>query len=216
MRRCWSEGELRAYLDCELPRDEMEAVTEHVGECTACSAALEEIRRRASFVDELFQALPTPDLAGVVAPEVLLRRKTPGWRPLAWTAGALAAAAAAAILFVGKPAGQPSVPAPMPPPAITASAPEPAGASQTTERKTAAARPRPKRAARAVPAPRPETAGDTNDVRYYLALDNEPFEMGEVVRVALGPTNVPADVVFSPDGRPRAIRLISFSTQGGQ
>jgi len=45
-------------------------------------------------------------------------------------------------------------------------------------------------------------------VEYFVALDDEPFEIGEVRRVALGPREVPADVVYSPDGRPRAIRLV--------
>jgi hypothetical protein len=42
-------------------------------------------------------------------------------------------------------------------------------------------------------------------------LDDEPFEMGVVRRVALGPEEVLADVVFSPDGRARAIRLVDDS-----
>src|SRR6185312_9974164 len=43
-------------------------------------------------------------------------------------------------------------------------------------------------------------------VRYYLALDNEPIDTGVVMRVALGDTAVEADVIFDSDGRPRAIR----------
>jgi hypothetical protein len=46
---------------------------------------------------------------------------------------------------------------------------------------------------------------------YFLALDNEPFEVGVVRRVALGPDEIPADVVFSPDGRARAIRMLDES-----
>jgi hypothetical protein len=48
-------------------------------------------------------------------------------------------------------------------------------------------------------------------VQYFLALDDEPFEVGVVRRVALGPEEVPADVVFGPDGRARAIRLLNDS-----
>jgi hypothetical protein len=46
-------------------------------------------------------------------------------------------------------------------------------------------------------------------VEQFIALDNEPFETGLVVRVALGPDEVQADVVFSPDGRARAYRLVN-------
>ena len=47
-----------------------------------------------------------------------------------------------------------------------------------------------------------------------MALDDEPIDTGVVMRVALGPAEVPADVVFSPDGRPRAIRLVNTSAKG--
>jgi hypothetical protein len=50
------------------------------------------------------------------------------------------------------------------------------------------------------------------EVQYFLALDDEPFEVGVVRRVALGPEEIPADVVFSPDGHPRAIRLVNDSS----
>jgi hypothetical protein len=42
---------------------------------------------------------------------------------------------------------------------------------------------------------------------YYLALDDEPIETGVVMRVALGPAEVPADVIFDQEGRARAIRF---------
>jgi hypothetical protein len=43
---------------------------------------------------------------------------------------------------------------------------------------------------------------------YYLALDDDPIETGVVMRVALGPAELPADVIFDQDGRARAVRLI--------
>jgi hypothetical protein len=47
----------------------------------------------------------------------------------------------------------------------------------------------------------------------YIALDSDPIETGVIVRVNLdaGLTGipVPADVIVGPDGRPRAIRLIT-------
>jgi hypothetical protein len=52
--------------------------------------------------------------------------------------------------------------------------------------------------------------------RPFVALDNDPIETGMVVRVALGPDQVLADVIVAPDGRPRAYRLVeSASTSEG-
>jgi hypothetical protein len=38
MSVCWREGELRAYLDGELPADRLETVRRHLDECAACRA----------------------------------------------------------------------------------------------------------------------------------------------------------------------------------
>ena len=46
-------------------------------------------------------------------------------------------------------------------------------------------------------------------VEYYVALDDEPIEAGMVVRIGFSGGQVPADVIFGPDGRARAIRLVS-------
>jgi len=43
---------------------------------------------------------------------------------------------------------------------------------------------------------------------HFLALDDEPIEGGIVMRVTV-PGSTPADIVFSPDGRARAIRLVN-------
>jgi hypothetical protein len=42
----------------------------------------------------------------------------------------------------------------------------------------------------------------------FLALDDEPIESGIIMRVTV-PGSTPADIVFSLDGRARAIRLVS-------
>jgi hypothetical protein len=42
----------------------------------------------------------------------------------------------------------------------------------------------------------------------FIALDDEPIESGIVMRVEL-PGSTPADIVFSPDGRARAVRLVN-------
>jgi hypothetical protein len=56
---------------------------------------------------------------------------------------------------------------------------------------------------RAVP-PKPKPK-----IQYYVALDDEPIETGLVVRVGLSGGQIPADVIIGPDGRARAIRLVS-------
>jgi anti-sigma factor RsiW len=44
--------------------------------------------------------------------------------------------------------------------------------------------------------------------RQFVALDDEPIDTGVVVRVAVGPNQVQADVIIGPDGRARAFRLV--------
>jgi hypothetical protein len=44
--------------------------------------------------------------------------------------------------------------------------------------------------------------------RQFVALDDEPVDTGMVVRVAVGPNQVQADVIIGPDGRARAFRLV--------
>ncbi len=43
MTECWSEGTLRAYLDRELPSEEMQRVAAHLGECTVCDCLCTEL-----------------------------------------------------------------------------------------------------------------------------------------------------------------------------
>ena len=58
------------------------------------------------------------------------------------------------------------------------------------------------RRARRVRRPAPEQA-------YFVALDDEPFESGVIMRVDVKPGNVQADIVFGPDGRAHAFRLVN-------
>jgi hypothetical protein len=44
---------------------------------------------------------------------------------------------------------------------------------------------------------------------YFVALDDEPFESGVIMRVGVKPGNVQADIVFGPDGRAHAFRLVN-------
>jgi anti-sigma-K factor RskA len=193
MIQCRSEGELRAYLDRELPSTEMDAVAEHVAGCRACGEAVAVLAARAdrvlALMDELQYGGPAALPAG--------RR---AWRWAAVT-GALAACLALAVVLAPKRTEQPAAPAALrPAPAqVNASVPfsEPAKRAAAPRRKQARWR-------------RPDT-------EYFLALDDEPIEMGVIRRVALGPAEVPADVVFGLDGRARAIRLVSNpGIQGGR
>jgi hypothetical protein len=87
------------------------------------------------------------------------------------------------------------LPAPAPPTvaAVAAIAPAPA---ETPEP------PAPRRRPRRVRPTAPEPA-------YFVALDDEPFESGVIMRMDVTPGNVQADIVFGPDGRARAFRLVN-------
>ena len=46
-----------------------------------------------------------------------------------------------------------------------------------------------------------------------MALDDEPFESGVIMRVDVKPGNIQADIVFGPDGRAHAFRLVNASNR---
>jgi anti-sigma factor RsiW len=182
MTECWSEGELRAYLDRELPAETLRQVALHLAECTECGRVAAELERRAGFVSRLMSESE---------PAAPVKRASHGRR---WMAAALAIAAGLAIAAVLIPK---RTEPPNPVSEASRTVVEPAGALVRPAR-------RPVR--RSPPAARLAAAKDDGFVR----LDDEPFETGVIVRVALGPQQVPADVIFGSDGRPRAIRLVNF------
>ncbi len=49
------------------------------------------------------------------------------------------------------------------------------------------------------------------DTAYFVALDDEPFESGVIMRMDVNPGKVQADIVFGPDGRAHAFRLVNAS-----
>jgi hypothetical protein len=67
----------------------------------------------------------------------------------------------------------------------------------------------------AVPAVRPaprrvrQVRQAAPDLGSFVALDDEPFESGVVIRMDVKPGNVQADIVFGPDGRAHAFRLVN-------
>jgi hypothetical protein len=88
-------------------------------------------------------------------------------------------------------------PAPTPaPPAVAAAVAVTSLPAKTPEP------PAPRRRSRRVRPPAPEPA-------YFVALDDEPFESGVIMRMDVKPGNVQADIVFGPDGRAHAFRLVN-------
>jgi anti-sigma factor RsiW len=184
MSRCWLEGELRAYLDRELPPLEIEAVERHLTECTACAAVSTELAGRAARVGELLRALEQVSTAPLP-----VRRAAPAWRRVGLAAG-LALAAACLILDVLLPKRREPVSAPQPiTPALLA---------------PAKVQPSPKPANRAV-----RGTASRNQTEYYLALDDEPIDSGVVLRVTLPDSGLLADVIYDEQGRPRAVRPLN-------
>lgn len=202
MTQCWSEGELRAYLDRELPPDDMERVAAHLEQCSECGDLWAELAGRASRVSALMGTLPGPD-RNVWIPRAPRPARAAGWR---WVGAAGLLAAGLLLGIVALPKHPPQVTLVLPAPPVTPAAiPDPV-APQIPAMRTAVARPV---AARAVPASR-KRAVPTIQPNDFVALDDEPIDTGVVLRVVLGPKEIPADVIFGSDGRPHAIRLVDY------
>jgi hypothetical protein len=200
MTECWSEGEWRAYLDRECAADAMERMSAHLEECAACQMLYGEVSGRAQRISEWMAALPEPELSWVprVAPQVRPRR----W---IWAAAGVAVAAGLALMAVAV-----SRRAPAPPQQQLVTEPRRAEPEIPAATVAAAGAASPEEGIRRRPAARPRRPRSRTD--FFLALDDEPIENGTMVRVALGPESVPADVIVGPDGRARAIRLVNWKT----
>jgi len=197
MTQCWGEGELRAWLDRELPAGQALAVEQHLAECAACTAVYQTLAARAERVSTLMEAL-SADIPAHVAP---VRRTIS--RPAVWaTVAALAAALVLAVLLSERPAKAP-VQAIVPPPPVPAPLEVPMVSAPLTTLAITEAPPRPHVRRVQVRPVRP------SPVQYYMALDEEPIETGLVMRVAL-PSGIQADVIVDGDGRARAIRPIQY------
>lgn len=194
MTQCWSEGELRAYRDRELPAHDVERVAGHLKQCQTCGHVYAELTTRAARVEALLKILPEP-VPSSKAPAIPKRAAHAG----RWVAWAGLAAALTVALVIAPWRSRPGSRAAPPPPIAAKIAPAPAppvALPLPLKVKPAIVR-------RKVPAkPKPR-------VEDYVALDDEPIEAGVVVRVGFSGGRVPADVIFGPDGRARAIRLVS-------
>ena len=228
MTQCWSEGELRAYLDGELPARDVERVAGHVKDCEACARACMDLAERAARVAAWLEILPEPVPASKI-PAIARGRAYIG----RWVAAAGLAAALAVALVTApwrprpglgpvqpKSARVPQAEATRPPdvtlpdakaryrgrgsdrPVVTL--PDGRGSENAVLLRPARPLPSGRGSEKLVAAPAPKPR-----VEYYVALDDEPIEAGVVVRVGLGGGQVPADVIFGPDGRARAIRLVN-------
>src|SRR5262245_9296203 len=61
MSRCYDNGELRAFLDNELPDAQRAALSDHLKDCPACRSDLETLRSDAAAVGLLFAPPRPPD-----------------------------------------------------------------------------------------------------------------------------------------------------------
>jgi Putative zinc-finger len=201
MTTCRSAGAVRAWLDRELPPAEMEQMAAHLSECGGCNGLRGELEARAAHVGALIQALDgirvdaiAVDASILNAGKPRIAKPNPGNR---WVPVAVALAAGLALAFYLSPKRQAPRAASSAQPAFAtvANAPVPAAAPALT-----IATPRRQHRSAAKPAE-------------FIALDSEPFESGVILRVDVPDTNIQADVVFSPDGRARAYRLIQASNR---
>ena len=201
MKECWSEGALRAYLDRELPSEEMNRVAEHLEVCSECGDLWAELAGRAARVSALMDGLAVPGRTVSMA-RVPQRARTSRW---IWVGAAAALAAGLVLGFVGMPKRQVPVtavaPAAIP---VVRAVPDPIE-PERPHAVSAAARPGRVRAAQSVKRPSPSEVRSSDD---FISLDDEPIGTGVVLRVELGPKGIPADVIFGSDGRPHAIRLV--------
>lgn len=190
MKQCWSEGELRACLDCELPARDMERLAAHLKECSPCADLCADLKSRAARLQEWMQALPEPEPVAHY-PELPHRARI-GMK----VAAAAVLAASVTVALLPRAAQKPVAPPP-----VVRALPAPGPGPAPAEVKPAIIQhPAPPRAVPVKPKPK---------IEYYYALDNEPIETGVVVRVGLNDGQIPADVIVGPDGRARAIRLVS-------
>src|ERR1035441_4282537 len=167
MTQCWPEGALRAYLDRELPTEDMQRLAAHLGECTVCDGLCTELAARAAHVSALMELLP--EWSGTMP-----RAATPAKRRATWVGIAVALAAGLALAAYVMPDRHPreavALPAPVPalaapPMAATAAATHPAPAGPPAPRRLRRVRPT---------APEPA---------YFVALDDEPFDSGVIMRL---------------------------------
>jgi anti-sigma factor RsiW len=104
MKDCWTEGDLRACLDRELPAADRDRIAAHLAQCGQCDLRYREIARRAERVADALGALAggiAPARPAAVGPLMLW----PRW------AAAVTIAAGLALLLLAPKAKPPATPA---------------------------------------------------------------------------------------------------------
>ena len=186
MKNCWTDGDMRTYIDGELPEESLQQIAAHLQICPQCSERYRELSDRAARVSALMGALSEATPIAPAAPP-LPSRNHRRWPLIAFP---LAASVAIAFLvlprhrLVDQPARLPSAHA-----TVAAANVQPP-----------AAKPRPR-----VRHIKPQTPPPEEFVR----LDDEPFETGTVVHMAADNGNLEADLIIGPDGRAHAIRVVA-------
>ena len=193
MKQCWPEGDLREYLDGELPLETQEQIGEHLEKCAACGTLCEQLSERASRVSNLMALLPEP--GPLVMPATVKMMPVRTGRRRAWMVPALALAAALVIGFIVLPRQV----APAPTVAATAQVETPAVSPVAAAPPVTPRRRLVHQASTRSPAPHAD----------FLRLDDEPLETATLVRVSAENGEVQADLLVGPDGRAHAIRVIN-------
>jgi anti-sigma factor RsiW len=102
MKQCWTEGELRAYLDRELPAPDRDLVAAHLAECGDCDLLYRIVSARAERVAAALRGLGD---IGPARPKTVVRPAT------LWPRRAAAVALAAGLaLFLVNPKLKPPAP----------------------------------------------------------------------------------------------------------
>jgi anti-sigma factor RsiW len=92
------QHDLSAYLDGELPPEEMADVRRHVAQCQACQDELEELRSTKKLLSRLAQPELPPDFARELWSRIEQKPRQRRWMWLPRPAVALAAIALALVL----------------------------------------------------------------------------------------------------------------------
>ena len=205
MTQCWPEGALRAYLDRELSPEDIQRAAAHLKECTVCDGLCRELAARAARVAGLVDLLPELEAETLHVPARMPSIAVSVRPRIGWVGAAVALAAGLGVVAYLVPQRQSG-----PVVVVTAPPPVPVGGEHGGFRAGAGA-------GDGGPAGTESSArGHANGVRMrgdFVALDDEPFESGVIMRVAITPGKAQADIVFGPDGRARAFRLVQAPRQ---
>lgn len=203
MTQCWPEGALRAYLDRELSPEEIQRAAAHLKECTVCDGLCRELAARAERVAGLVDLLPELEAETLHLPARMPHRVSVRPR-VGWVGAAVALAAGLGVVAYLVPQRQSG-----PVVVVTAPPPVPAVANTAVSAPVRA----PVMAVRQARNPARAATKTELDAGDFVALDDEPFESGVIMRVAITPGKAQADIVFGPDGRARAFRLVQAPRQ---